>query len=131
MAYARVTSPLRERLHWLIVAISSGKYGDAVGTRNETFFNHFAAATGARIKSTPTGRACTALSEDLLELFHRGFVTRVIQRGDGSNDTSKSAWFYAYRITAAGRRAAETGEGKSRVTLESHGDGVLDGIKKS
>ncbi|TCK32701.1 hypothetical protein B0G84_8553 [Paraburkholderia sp. BL8N3] len=132
MAYARVASPLRERLNWLIVAINSGKYGDAVGTRNEAFFNDFVAATGAPIKSTPTGRRCTVLSDDLLELFHRGCLTRVRQTASaGSRNNGVPTWFYTYRVTMAGRREAENVEGQGRITRECDRAVVLDGLSRS
>jgi len=126
MAYGSVTSPLRKRFDRLIVAINSGKYGAAVGTRTEAFIKDFAAATSSGIKPTSIRRTRVVLGGDLHELVERGHVTRAREKSDGSG------WSYAYRITPAGRRAAETiVEGISRVTLEWDGDLVLDGLPKN
>ncbi|TCK33677.1 hypothetical protein [Caballeronia glathei] len=132
MAYGRVASPLKDRLDWLIVGINSGAYGGTVSTRSEAFFNDFVAATGAPIQSTRAGRRCPALSGDLLELFHRGHLTRVRQTAAaGSRDNGVPTWFYAYRITTAGKQAAEAVDGKGGAPLEWNGAVVLDGPAKS
>ena len=115
MGYSPIVSRRRERLAWLVVAINSGRYGAAVGTRNETFLNDFALATRAATKQTPSGAHCAALSADLLELFLRGYVTRVIQRVKSTG--MSTYWFYEYRTTD-GRREAETVEASGTITLE-------------
>ncbi|TCK32777.1 hypothetical protein B0G84_8659 [Paraburkholderia sp. BL8N3] len=116
MGSPRIMSRRGQRLGWLVVAISSGRYGPAVAARNEAFLNDYVAATRATTKSTPTGTQCGALYEDLLELFLRGYITRVKQRAD--NSSLSTYWFYAYRITADGRRAVETLDANGCITFE-------------
>ncbi|SAL51506.1 hypothetical protein AWB72_05456 [Caballeronia concitans] len=99
---------MRDRLEWLLLAIHSGRYGQAVNTINPELIEHYIAATrmpGARRYGRLRARH---LADDLVELRERGLLARK----SASNVQSGASFYFSYSLTGAG--AAEVHALKTR-----------------
>jgi hypothetical protein len=115
---ARGRVALRDRLEWLLVAIQSGKYGEAVDTANQQFAADYVAAMNAPcIGQHGKGRP-RWLGSDLTELHERGHLTRE-SVGARRRNPGGATFRYAYRLTATGASEAQTIAARTEESIEA------------
>ncbi|SAL52523.1 MULTISPECIES: hypothetical protein [Caballeronia] len=93
---------LRDRLDWLLLAIHSGRYGQAVNTINPELIEHYIAATRMPGAYRYGRLRARHLADDLVELRERGLLARRSAR----NVEGGASFYFSYSLTGAGAAEA-------------------------